>query len=65
MGDFLGYRCSICKAEYPPTQVMYTCPLEGGNLDVVLDIKQLKQKYHVSDITSRKEKKIFLRAVIA
>ncbi len=55
MGDFLGYRCSICKAEYPPTQVMYTCPLEGGNLDVVLDIKQLKQKYHVSDITSRKE----------
>ena len=55
MGDFLGYRCSVCKAEYPPTQVMYTCPLDGGNLDVVLDIKQLKQKYHVSDITSRKE----------
>lgn len=55
MGDFLGYRCSICNAEYPPTQVMYTCPLDGGNLDVVLDFKSLKQKFHVSDITSRKE----------
>ncbi|GAP14189.1 L-threonine synthase [Longilinea arvoryzae] len=55
MGDFIGYRCSICQAEYPPTQVMYTCPKDGGNLDVVLDIKHLKQKYHTSDITSRTE----------
>lgn len=55
MGDFVGYRCSICQAEYPPSQVMYTCPKDGGNLDVVLDYKHLKQKYHTSDITSRKE----------
>lgn len=55
MGDFAGYRCSICQAEYPPVQVMYTCPKDGGNLDVILDIKRLKQKYHISDITSRAE----------
>lgn len=55
MGDFVGYRCSICQAEYPPSQVMYTCPKDGGNVDVVLDFKRLKQKYHTSDITSRTE----------
>lgn len=34
---FIGYRCSICQTEYNPTQLMYTCDKDGGNLDVVLD----------------------------
>jgi len=59
MGDFLGYRCSICQAEYPPAKVMYTCPKDGGNLDVVLDIKRLQQKYHWSDLTSRAENSLW------
>lgn len=37
MNDFLGYRCSLCGTEYGPTEVTYTCPQDGGNLDVVLD----------------------------
>jgi threonine synthase len=37
MKKFIGYRCSLCKAEYTPGQVTYTCPKDGGNLDVVLD----------------------------
>ncbi|MFN2152626.1 MAG: threonine synthase, partial [Anaerolineales bacterium] len=41
---FMGYRCSICKADYAPGEVTYTCPRDGGNLDVVLDYETLKKK---------------------
>jgi threonine synthase len=40
---FLGYRCSLCQREYSPTQVQYTCPEDGGNLDVVLDIEHMRR----------------------
>jgi len=53
MEKFLGYRCSLCRAEYSPNEVAYTCPMDGGNLDVVLDYKKLKKKFHAEDITSR------------
>ncbi len=55
MNKFTGYRCSICGKEYLPGQVTYTCPKDGGNLDVVLDYKALKKKYQPEDITSRGE----------
>lgn len=41
---FLGYRCSICKAEYSPQEVTYTCPKDGGNLDVILDYQTIHQQ---------------------
>jgi threonine synthase len=41
---FIGYRCSICNREYAPDEVTYTCPKDGGNLDVVLDYETLKKK---------------------
>ncbi len=50
---FLGYRCSLCKTEYEPDQVTYTCPKDGGNLDVLLDIPAIRQKYQPGDLTSR------------
>jgi len=37
MGNFLGYVCSICRAEYLPDQATYACPKDGGNLDVIPD----------------------------
>lgn len=39
MNHFLGYRCSLCGAEYAPDEVQYVCPKHGdlGNLEVVLD----------------------------
>jgi threonine synthase len=55
MDKFLGYRCSVCKSEYLPEQVSYTCPTDGGNLDVILDYQTLKKKFNPDDITSRKE----------
>ena len=53
MNKFTGYRCSICGREYLPGQVTYTCPQDGGNLDVVLDFDALRAKYQPADITSR------------
>jgi threonine synthase len=55
MNKFLGYACSICGTEYACTQELYTCPKDGGNLDIVLDISSIKRKYEASDITSREE----------
>jgi threonine synthase len=53
MGKFLGYRCSLCGAEYSASELIYTCPKDGGNLDVVLDYEALKTKYQPEDILSR------------
>ena len=44
MSNFIGYRCSICAADYSPEEVTYTCPKDGGNLDVLLDYEVLKKK---------------------
>ena len=52
-GKFLGYRCSLCGTEYGPSEATYTCPKDGGNLDVVLDIESLRAKFQPSDISSR------------
>lgn len=42
--NFLGYRCSICQQEYGPGDVTYTCPQDGGNLDVVLDYAGMRKQ---------------------
>ncbi len=55
MNKFLGYSCSICGTEYACTQELYTCPKDGGNLDVVLDIASIKRKYEANDILLREE----------
>ncbi|HEY5982638.1 MAG TPA: threonine synthase [Anaerolineales bacterium] len=55
MDKFLGYRCSLCGTEYGPAEVTYTCPKDGGNLDVVLDFENLRAKFQPSDITSRSD----------
>jgi len=39
---FSHFTCSICGAEYAPEEVTYTCPKDGGNLNVVLDYEALK-----------------------
>jgi threonine synthase len=55
MDKFVGYRCSLCKAEYTPDQVTYTCPKDGGNLDVILDYEAIRRKYQPEDLTTRAE----------
>lgn len=42
---FSHFNCSICGATYEPDEVTYTCPKDGGNLNVILDYEALKQQY--------------------
>ncbi|MEJ2448705.1 MAG: pyridoxal-phosphate dependent enzyme [Anaerolineales bacterium] len=44
MGSYLGYQCSVCGKTYQPGEVTYTCPEDGGILDVLLDYESLKGK---------------------
>lgn len=53
MSKFLAYRCSLCGTEYGPDDVTYTCPKDGGNLDIVLDYASLRTKFQAADILSR------------
>ncbi len=55
MKKFLGYRCSLCGTEYAPTEATYTCPKDGGNLDVLLDYKSIRKKFQPEDLTSRRD----------
>jgi threonine synthase len=55
MNKFVGYRCSLCGEQYSPTEITYTCPKDGGNLDVVLDYDAIKNKYKPEDILSRSD----------
>ena len=50
---FLGYRCSLCGKEYEPGFIQYVCPVDGGNLDVILDYDHIRQTYAIDDIISR------------
>ena len=53
MNKFVGYRCSLCGQEFSPNEVTYTCPKDGGNLDVVLNYDSIKHKYKPEDLLSR------------
>lgn len=57
MPSFLGYRCSVCGQAYQPAELTYTCPKDGGVLDVELDYKQLKSAR--SSITQSAEQSIW------
>jgi threonine synthase len=59
MNKFTGYRCSLCGKEYLPGEVTYTCPRDGGNLDVVLDYDALRKKYQLEDILCRDESSLW------
>src|SRR5262245_22653393 len=57
MPNFLGYRCSLCGAEYAPDEVPYICPKHGdlGNLDVVLDYAALQRDASPQSISATQD----------
>lgn len=59
MDKFIGYRCSLCQTEYLPGQVTYTCPKDGGNLDVVLDYPALRANFHPEKIFASQEQSLW------
>ncbi len=52
---FCGYRCSICGGTYASGEVTYTCPKDGGNLDVILDYPAIRAYVSPEMITSSAE----------
>jgi threonine synthase len=52
---FAGYHCSLCGEQYAPDAVPYTCPKDGGNLDVILDYPNINRHISPHDIYSSKE----------
>jgi len=56
MGEFIGYRCSVCGKAYGPSEVTYTCPADSGNLDVILDWEGIARRMRPADLAlSRRE----------
>ncbi|MGQ0602186.1 MAG: threonine synthase [Anaerolineales bacterium] len=55
MTNFLGYRCSLCGAEYAPDEVQYTCLKDGGNLDIVLDYPVINRTTSPKSITESRD----------
>lgn len=52
MQNFTGYRCSVCGREYRADAFLYTCPQDGGNLDVILAYDAIRQQYTVNQIAA-------------
>ena len=55
MAQFKGYPCSLCKTEYEPVSILYTCPKCGGNLDVILDYEKINNRFQKDDLIVRSE----------
>jgi len=56
---FVGYRCSLCGRSYAPAEVTYTCPQDGGNLDVLLDYPALQRSLQPEQIFGGRENSLW------
>ena len=52
---FSHYTCSICGKTYEPGEVTYTCPDDGGNLDIILDYETIKKSLNPEKFTDLPE----------
>ena len=56
---FLGYKCSLCEAEYQPDEVVYTCPHDGGNLDIIYDYASIREQLTPDAILRSREESLW------
>ena len=47
---YVGYCCSLCGRHFDPCDILYTCPDDGGNLDVLLDYSKISAAVSPQDI---------------
>ncbi len=52
---FSHYTCSLCGAEYGPNEVTYTCPKDGGNLNVILDYENIHSRFNADNFLTLPE----------
>ena len=55
----MGYRCSLCEAEYDLDEITYVCPVDGGNLDVRLDYEIIKKETSPETILASQEESLW------
>ncbi len=55
MNSFAAYQCSLCNQQYAPDEVQYTCPADGGNLDVILDYAGIRRDFDPQKIIAARE----------
>ena len=56
---FLGYRCSLCGEEYQPDEVVYVCPIDGGNLDIIYDFDVLSRELTVESLLESRQESLW------
>jgi len=57
--NLMGYRCSLCGAEYDLDEVTYVCPQDGGNLDVRLNYVAINQDTSPESIWASREESLW------
>jgi threonine synthase len=57
--EYIGYRCHQCGREYPPAEIFYTCPDDGANLDVLLDVDRIRAETSPEQISESRETSIW------
>jgi threonine synthase len=56
---FLGYQCSLCGERYSPEEITYTCPQDGGNLDVLLDYEIIQRQISPKELFAGDERSLW------
>jgi len=51
----ITYECSLCHKIYSEDEVQYTCPLDGGNLMVILDYAAIRSNFTPEDVLAGTE----------
>lgn len=59
MAQCKSLQCSICGTEYPLGQVMYTCPKDGGNLNVLLDYERIRSTVSLDSVLNSPDHSIW------
>lgn len=59
MTNFDGYECSLCGARYAPERVTYTCPEDGGILDVQLPYDAIRRSVGPADVAGCTERSLW------
>ncbi|MBM3137932.1 MAG: threonine synthase [Chloroflexi bacterium] len=59
MSQCKSYQCSVCGTEYAPEQVTYTCPKDGGNLNVLLDYEKIRTSITLEEVLNSPDRSIW------
>lgn len=57
--NFSHLTCSLCAAIYQPEEAIYTCPADGGNLDVILDYEWINAHFSVEHFILQEEESLW------